>query len=204
MLDWCILTLNEYENKATWISPKRCWHLSSWKSNIINQIFFEKSPFRSMVINALQLRFFGFFYIKHWKLISQRNKCRIWGGFPINETSKSAALPHPVDIALPVNMVIMYERGHTIGKTPLSGREYIKIKIKKNIVKSQCPSLSQSYCVMRWNDCTREAFKTGLRWQFPLRTALTNIQNLICLYLAASWLNNASLLHAKTTAGCQR
>lgn len=146
---------------------------------------------------------FWIFYIKHWKLISQRNKCRIWGGFPINETSKSAALPHPVDIDLPVNMVIMYERGHTIGKTPLSGREYIKNK-KKNIVKSQCPSLSQSYCVMRWNDCTREAFKTGLRWQFPLRTALINIQNLICLYLAASWLNNASLLHAKTTAGCQR
>lgn len=69
--------------------------------------------------------------------------------FSLNETSKSAALPQPVDIALPVNMVIMYERGHTIGKTPLSGREYIKIKIKKNIVKSQCPSLSQSYCVMR-------------------------------------------------------
>lgn len=51
--------------------------------------------------------------------------------FSLNETSKSAALPHPVDIALPVNMVIMYERGHTIGKTPLSGREYIKIKKKR-------------------------------------------------------------------------
>lgn len=49
-----------------------------------------------------------------------------------------------------------------------------------------------SYCVMRWNDCASEAFKTGLRWQFPLRAALTNIQNLICLYLAASWLNNAA------------
>lgn len=59
--------------------------------------------------------------------------------FSLNETSKSAALPHPVDIALPVNMVSMYERGHTIGKTPLSGREYIKIKIKKEYSEESVP-----------------------------------------------------------------